>query len=282
MLLQHREVVVALRQRNARHRSARRALWSGVAPQRAIVVALTGLVATATIAATGATAAARSGAPLTVRTARSASASNSTAPNSTASGSTAPATVEIGPAVQIRSVVTVLGSSREGEIGRAALAQLRIDWATLYPGWTIAFLPARSALLGMTLVTQRRVEVYVRADRSVAATAHDLAHELGHVTDVTYNDDAARLRFLAMRGLAQGTPWWTCSGCRDLQVPAGDFAETFALVAAPRYRFYSEVAPEPDAATLAGFVQNVLPAAVRNGFIGAPSPSAASSASTNV
>ena len=275
MLLQHREVVVALRQRNARHRSARRALWSGVAPQRAIVVALTGLIATATIAATGATAATRSGA-LSVRTAKSAS-----SPSSTPSGSTAAATVEIGPAVQIRSVVTVLGSSREGEIGRAALAQLRIDWAALYPGWTIAFLPARSALLGMTLVTQRRVEVYVRTDRSVAATAHDVAHELGHVTDVTYNDDAARLRFLAMRGLAQTTPWWTCSGCRDLQVPAGDFAETFALVAAPRYRFYSEVAPEPDAATLAGFVQNVLPAAVRNGFTGAPSSSVASSSSTS-
>ena len=268
---------MALRQRSARHRPARRALWSGVAPQRAIVVALTGLVATATIAATGATAATRSGA-LNVRTAKSASTPPSTATNSTAPSSTAPATVEIGPAVQIRSVVTVLGSSREGEIGRAALAQLRIDWAALYPGWTIAFLPARSALLGITLVTQRRVEVYVRTDRSVAATAHDVAHELGHVTDVTYNDDAARLRFLAMRGLAQATPWWTCSGCRDLQVPAGDFAETFALVAAPHYRFYSELAAEPDAVTLAGFVQNVLPAAVRNGFIGA----AASSASTNI
>ena len=255
MLLQYREVVTALRQHTDRRRFARRALWSGVAPQRAIVVAIAGLFATTMIGVTGAIATPRTGG---VHTA-------------SAKG---PVTVEIGTGLQVRNGATVIGVSREGEIGRAALALLHIDWVTLYPGWTIAFLPARGAYLGMTLVTQRRVEVYIRTDRPVAAAAHDVAHELGHVTDVLYNDDASRARFLAFRGLAATTSWWTCSGCRDLQVPAGDFAETFALVAAPRYRFYSEVATEPDSAALADFKQNVLPAAARAGFVPPPIPAA--------
>ena len=247
MLLQHREVVTALRQHIARRRSARRALWSGVAPQRAIVVALAGLLATATIGVTGALATPRS-------------------EGGQAGSNPATPTVDIGSGIQVRNTATAVGVAREGEIGRAALALLQIDWAGLYPGWTIAFLPARSSYLGMTLVSQRRVEIYVRTDRSVTATAHDIAHELGHVTDVMYNDDASRARFLGFRGLATATPWWTCSACRDLQVPAGDFAETFALVAAPRYRFYSEVATEPTRAALGEFMRDVLPSAARSGF----------------
>jgi hypothetical protein len=251
MLLQHREVVTALRQRIARRRSARRALWSGVASRRAVGVAIAGLLVS-TSGVTGAVAAPRSGAK---------------APAAQRTIAAGTGMAEIGWGVQVRNTATALGVAREGELGRAALALLRIDWADLYPGWTIAFLPARTEYLGMTLVPQRRVEIYVRTDRSAAAIAHDIAHELGHVTDVMYNDDVSRARFLAFRGLGLATPWWTCSGCRDLQVPAGDFAETFALVAAPRYRFYSEVAAEPSAAALADFQQHVLPAAARAGFL---------------
>lgn len=174
----------------------------------------------------------------------------------------------LGPATQIRNSMTVIGDRRELDLGRAALATLRLDWETLFPGWTISFLPAKSTLLGMTLVRERRVEIYVRVDRAVQGTAHDIAHELGHVTDVMYNDDAARARYLELRHLAADTSWWTCSGCRDLQVPAGDFAETFAAVAAPHYRFYSEAAPEPTAADLTVFKATVLPDAVRTGLRG--------------
>lgn len=188
------------------------------------------------------------------------------ASNSRAHAAASPGNANVGTATQIRNSVDVVGGHREVELGRAALATLRLDWETLYPGWTIAFLPARSTLLGMTLVRERRVEIYLRLDRPVHGTAHDIAHELGHVTDVVYNDDASRARYLELRHLPAETAWWTCSGCRDLQVPAGDFAETFAIAAAPHYRFYSETAPEPTAADMSAFTTNVLPDAVRAGL----------------
>ena len=176
-----------------------------------------------------------------------------------ASSKRAAPTVDIGSAVQIRNTAAVTGAGREAELGRQALAAVRVNWQQLYPGWTIAFLPAQPALLGMTLVRERRVEIYVRTDRPLGGLVHDIAHELGHVTDVMYNSDADRARFLSLRRLSPTTPWWTCSGCRDLDVPAGDFAETFALYAAPRFRFYSDAAPEPSAADLRSFAEQVLP-----------------------
>jgi hypothetical protein len=190
---------------------------------------------------------------------------NRRAGSSGAAGALVAPKAEIGQGVQLERsfVVERSGSSsgREAERGRAALALLRIRPADLYPGWTIAFRPARQSLLGMTLVAQRRVEIYVRLDRPLEGTAHDIAHELGHVTDVMYNDDDARAQYLALRDRAT-TPWWTCEACTDLQVGAGDFAETFALWAAPRFRFYSDLATEPTAEQLTAFGA-LLPEQVR-------------------
>ena len=164
---------------------------------------------------------------------------------------------QIGEGVQILRPFVIQapapGATREYELGQAALATLRVNPQELFPGWTVAFRPAKSGILGMTLVDERRVEIYVRPGRPVAGVAHDLAHELGHVTDVMYNTDETRGRYLELRNRPQTTPWWTCSGCRDMQVGAGDFAETFALWAAPKYRFYSELAPAPNAAAIDAF-----------------------------
>lgn len=176
-----------------------------------------------------------------------------------------PPQTEIGAGVQVVRPFSVERAAaltgREATRGRAALALLRIRPADLFPGWTISFRPARQGLLGMTLVDQRRVEIYVRLDRSLEGTAHDIAHELGHVTDVMYNDEDARTNYLALRART-AAPWWTCEACTDLQVGAGDFAETFALWAAPRFRFYSELAAEPSVGELASFAE-MLPEAVR-------------------
>lgn len=152
------------------------------------------------------------------------------------------------------------GSTREFTRGTAALALVRLRAQEAFPGWTIAFRPARSGLLGMTLVKQRRVEIYVRLDRPIEGIAHDIAHEFGHVADVTLNNEDQRQAFLDLRGRPDA-PWWTCDGCGDLQVGAGDFAEVFALWAAPPFRFYSEVAPKPTAAELADF-SALLPSVV--------------------
>ena len=180
---------------------------------------------------------------------------------------------EIGEGLQVSRPFLVERAAaltgREAARGRAALALLRIRPGDLYPGWTIAFRPARQGLLGMTLVDARRVEIYVRLDRSLEGTSHDIAHELGHVTDVMFNDDDARTNYLALRGRS-ASPWWTCDACTDLQVGAGDYAETFALWAAPRFRFYSELAAEPTTEQLASFAET-LPEAVRASAQLAPS-----------
>ncbi len=151
-------------------------------------------------------------------------------------------------------------TTREVDRGTAALALVRLRAQDVFPGWTIAFRPARTGLLGMTLVKARRVEIYVRLDRSLEGIAHDIAHEFGHVTDVMFNNDDQRQTYLDLRNRSDG-PWWTCNGCGDLQVGAGDFAETFALWAAPSFRFYSEFAPKPSAADMNVFA-SLLPTAI--------------------
>lgn len=176
----------------------------------------------------------------------------------------APGQVSIGRGVQIvrpfRAEAPTTATVREFERGSAALALVRLRVQDVFPGWTIAFLPARPGLLGMTLVKARRVEIYVRLDRPLGGIAHDIAHEFGHVADVMLNNDEQRQAYLDLRNRPAG-PWWTCNGCGDLQVGAGDFAETFALWVAPTYRFYSEFALRPTAAELTAF-GSLLPAAV--------------------
>lgn len=176
---------------------------------------------------------------------------------------------QVGPGVIGRGVQIVrsfrvesatASTGREVARGTSALALLRVRAAEAFPDWTLAFRPARSGLLGMTLVKQKRVEIYVRLDRPVEGIAHDIAHEFGHVADVTMNNEDQRQAFLDFRDRPD-SPWWTCDGCGDLQVGAGDFAEVFALWAAPPFRFYSEVAPKPTETEMAEF-SALLPSAV--------------------
>lgn len=187
-------------------------------------------------------------------------ASSIPAPTSAASKPAAKTpSVQLGEGVTITNPAKVVGSGAALDRGMQALALINFDWQSAYPGWTIAFLPAKDGLLGLTRVPERRVEIFVRQSRPVAGIAHDLAHELGHVTDVVYGSGQTRETYRSIRQLPTNTPWWTCNSCRDMQVGAGDFAETFALLVAPKYRFYSEVAPIPSAQELAEIVQFVLP-----------------------
>jgi hypothetical protein len=151
---------------------------------------------------------------------------------------------------------------------RAALRLVRLDLDNTFSGWTVEFKAPRTGYLGLTLVKQRKVEVYLRSGRSVEGIAHDLSHELGHVADVTFNTNDDRSVYLANRGLAESTPWWTCNSCGDLQVGAGDFAETFAALVGPKFKYYSEVGPRPSAAQLAAITDGLpseIAAAIRAG-----------------
>lgn len=153
--------------------------------------------------------------------------------------------------------------------GRAALRLLEFDPAQAFPGWTVAFLPRRDRLLGLTLVNERRVEIYVRTDRPIEGLAHDLAHEFGHVFDVSYNTNAVREKYLGLRGLEKDTQWWACDSCRDLEVGAGDFAEVFAHLVAPRFAFYSKVKPRPGQAVSDRIRTEILAPVLG---VGAPDP----------
>jgi hypothetical protein len=171
--------------------------------------------------------------------------------------------VNAGSATQIVADATInvdptLNSARINE----AMDSLTVDWRAIATGWTISFKKERNGYLGLTYVRERKIEIYVRRDRTVEGLAHDIAHELGHVADVTAGTDETRSAYLFARGLAETTPWWTCSGCTDLQVGAGDFAETFALLIAPRYKFYSELGERPGPLQLNAVLAS-LPTSVR-------------------
>ena len=146
-----------------------------------------------------------------------------------------------------------------------ALTLIRVPWKDLLPGWRIAFRGPRKGYLAMTMRPERRIEIYVRGDRSVVAIAHDIAHELGHAVDVTYNTDQSRSTYLALRGLDINQDWWTCEGCRDLDVAAGDFAESFAQWAGPVYRNYSNLGSHPDEANLRLVAKALFPGARADG-----------------
>lgn len=161
---------------------------------------------------------------------------------------------KIGEGVQITRA-----PSREDQIGQQALALITYDWRTKLPGWRINFLPPRKGYLALTYRVERRIDVYVRSERPVEGIAHDVAHEIGHALDVTYLDENSRARFLELRALPADTGWWACNSCRDLQTGAGDFAEVFALYAAPRFKFYSELAPVPSDEALRAIVSEVVP-----------------------
>ena len=97
----------------------------------------------------------------------------------------------------------------------------------------------------MTLPGQHRIEVYARPEDDVELLAYDIAHELGHAYDVTHNTAETRKRWMQLRGINPTTPWFGCDRCSDYNTPAGDFAETFALLLrGPKY-FRSRIAARP-------------------------------------
>jgi hypothetical protein len=125
----------------------------------------------------------------------------------------------------------------------SALELIEIPWQIL--GFEIVFLPPRPGYRAMTFPAKHRIEVYVRPQDDLNLLAYDIAHELGHAIDVTYNTAETRKQWMLARGIDPDTPWFGCNRCSDYNTPAGDFAETFALMLrGPKY-FRSRIAPRP-------------------------------------
>ncbi len=112
-------------------------------------------------------------------------------------------------------------------------------------GYEIVFLGPRAGYRAMTNADKRRIEVYMRAGESAQLQAYDLAHELGHAFDLVYNNAERRRQWRELRGIALSTPWFGCNGCPDYDTPAGDFAETFALLLLGSDNYNSKMALAP-------------------------------------
>ena len=155
---------------------------------------------------------------------------------------------------------TCSGPGWQARRGAAAVASLRrpADAAAV----RVVFRPARADVLGMADLRLRRVDVYVRscASESDALLRHVVAHELGHVLDVTRMTPALRAEWLAARGIPAGTPWFGCDRCADFATPAGDFAETYAQWQRGSRTSRSQLAPAPSRAQLERLAARFFPA----------------------
>lgn len=156
------------------------------------------------------------------------------------------------PRLAESAVDTDPGSPKTGDAfeinkqGRAALDTISYPWRELLPGWTISFLPEKDGLYGLTIVPEKRIEIYVREEQSTTFLAHVLAHELGHAVDVTLNTGPDRRSWEAVRGI-DSDPWWPGSGATDFSTGAGDFAESFAAWQVGTQSFRSKLADAPSA-----------------------------------
>ena len=119
------------------------------------------------------------------------------------------------------------GAGWQQRRGAKALASLRYGAPAAV---TIAFLPGRGSLRGLTYFDRAHVEVFVGtcAEESDRLLRHVVAHELGHAHDALTMTAQKRAEYMAARGIPAGTPWFGCSRCADFATPAGDFAETYA------------------------------------------------------
>lgn len=130
------------------------------------------------------------------------------------------------------------------EKGEAAVSRLSYPWRDL--GYSVEFHPGRTGYLGAAYTGERRIEIYVRDCQTVDSVANVFGHEVGHAVDDVYNDAARRAEWERMRGFE--APWYPCDLCSDYRSGAGDFAEVFAYLKAPRDRFRSQLAGPPSAA----------------------------------
>src|SRR3954447_7460363 len=142
------------------------------------------------------------------------------------------------------------GSGWQAARGSRALASLRHSTPA---GVSVSFKAGRSGYLGLTYPAQRHVDMFVRScgSESWSLLRHVMAHEMGHAYDAAHMTAAKRARYMAMRGLPAGTPWFGCGYCTDFATPAGDFAETYSQWQRGSSDSRTRIAPMPGPAALA-------------------------------
>ena len=125
---------------------------------------------------------------------------------------------------------------------------IEFPWHQL--NYRIVFLAPRRGVRAMTFPDKHRIEVYARPGDPPRLLAYDIAHELGHAIDATFNTEQKREKWMELRGIDPRTRWFGCDACSDYNTPSGDFAETFAfLLLGPGY-FSGRIAPPPTPAQI--------------------------------
>lgn len=127
----------------------------------------------------------------------------------------------------------------------AALALISFPWQVLK--YQIVFKDPQTGYRAMTYPRQHRIEIYARPGDDATQLARDIAHELGHAVDVTYNTPKSRKKWMEIRRIDPATPWFACDKCSDFNSPSGDFAETFALLQVGGDSFSGRIAARPTA-----------------------------------
>ena len=126
-----------------------------------------------------------------------------------------------------------------------AIALISFPWQQLK--YDVVFLAPKHGVRAMIFPRTRRIEVYARPTDDAHQVAYDIAHELGHAIDITFNTPETRKQWMEARGINPNTPWFGCNGCTDFTTPAGDFAETFAYLLLGPGNFSSKIASAPTA-----------------------------------
>jgi hypothetical protein len=162
----------------------------------------------------------------------------------------------------IIAAMPLAGSATESPHAEAALAMITVPWQQL--NYSLTFMGPRRGYRAMTFPDERRIEIYLRPGDSPRLVAYDIAHELGHAIDLTFNTRARRQKWMQVRGIDPSLAWFGCDACSDFKTPAGDFAETFAFLLLGPGHYASKLAPPPSSEQIQAissfFPKNFLPA----------------------
>ena len=126
-----------------------------------------------------------------------------------------------------------------------ALALISFPWQQLH--YNIVFLAPKDGVRAMIFPADRRIEVYARPSDDSRLLAYDIAHELGHAIDITFNTAKPASNGWQPGASIRHTPWFGCNRCSDFKTPAGDFAETFAFLLLGPGNFSGRIASAPTA-----------------------------------
>src|SRR5437879_13554146 len=77
---------------------------------------------------------------------------------------------------------------------KAALALIEFPWQQLQ--YDIVFMAPRHGVRAMTIPSEHRIEIYARPDDDAQLLAYDIAHELGHAIDMTFNTGETRKKWM--------------------------------------------------------------------------------------